>query len=239
MGFRIVRQSITVRFKKIADSNRDRKRFWHVRCPQAIAPIWCISKLGHRTTSCFRTVLQIVDILLDFLSMRPTIEISPPIELRIEWADSQGSVTASWLPAHLNCEDNCLKLQSAWLGISQYECWGSLCVPSCPLWLEPFEDAAGTRSAADIVTIHNRNQPAVSFPVASFYVENFGCRAAQADGGAASNNSSANSDWHALSLRIKLNPVVLNTCTVTASAEQDARSTIRRVHREILIARSS
>src|SRR5208337_4044085 len=29
-----------------------------------------------------------------------TIEISPPIPVRIEWADSQGRVTASWLAAH-------------------------------------------------------------------------------------------------------------------------------------------
>jgi len=28
------------------------------------------------------------------------MEVSPPILVRIEWADSQGSVTASWLAAH-------------------------------------------------------------------------------------------------------------------------------------------
>jgi hypothetical protein len=28
------------------------------------------------------------------------MEASPPIPVRIEWADSQGRVTASWLPAH-------------------------------------------------------------------------------------------------------------------------------------------
>lgn len=28
------------------------------------------------------------------------MEVSPPIPVRIEWADSQGSVTASWLAAH-------------------------------------------------------------------------------------------------------------------------------------------
>jgi hypothetical protein len=28
--------------------------------------------------------------------------ISPPIRFRIEWADSQGKVTASWLAAHFN-----------------------------------------------------------------------------------------------------------------------------------------
>ncbi len=29
-----------------------------------------------------------------------TMEVSPPIPVRIEWADSQGNVTASWLAAH-------------------------------------------------------------------------------------------------------------------------------------------
>jgi len=28
------------------------------------------------------------------------MEVSPPIPVRIEWADSQGNVTASWLAAH-------------------------------------------------------------------------------------------------------------------------------------------
>jgi hypothetical protein len=28
--------------------------------------------------------------------------VSPPIRFRIEWADSQGKVTASWLAAHFN-----------------------------------------------------------------------------------------------------------------------------------------
>jgi hypothetical protein len=30
--------------------------------------------------------------------------VSPPIRFRIEWADSQGKVTASWLAAHFNFE---------------------------------------------------------------------------------------------------------------------------------------
>jgi threonylcarbamoyladenosine tRNA methylthiotransferase MtaB len=67
--------------------------------------------------------------------------------------------------------------------------------------------------------------------VASFYVENFGCRAAQADGAAIEQqfrelglDRSKSSHQAAI--------VVLNTCTVTASADQDARSAIRRVHRE-------
>jgi threonylcarbamoyladenosine tRNA methylthiotransferase MtaB len=66
--------------------------------------------------------------------------------------------------------------------------------------------------------------------VASFYIENFGCRATQADGAAieqqfrergherASNPATA--QW-----------VILNTCAVTTAAEQDARAAIRRVRR--------
>ncbi len=67
--------------------------------------------------------------------------------------------------------------------------------------------------------------------MASFYVENFGCRAAQADGAA------IEQQFRELGLDRSKSPhqaaiVVLNTCTVTASADQDARSTIRRVNRE-------
>lgn len=65
----------------------------------------------------------------------------------------------------------------------------------------------------------------------SFYVENFGCRATQADGAAIEQQfrerglSRANDPSTA-------QLVVLNTCAVTASAEQDARAAIRRVKRE-------
>src|SRR5262249_51944856 len=38
--------------------------------------------------------------VLDNQSEGSTIELSPPIRFRIEWADSQGKVTASWLAAH-------------------------------------------------------------------------------------------------------------------------------------------
>jgi len=30
------------------------------------------------------------------------MDLSPPIPFRIEWADSQGKVTASWLAAHFS-----------------------------------------------------------------------------------------------------------------------------------------
>ncbi len=67
--------------------------------------------------------------------------------------------------------------------------------------------------------------------MASFYVENFGCRATQADGAA------IEEQFRQLGVDQADHPnrarfVVLNTCAVTASAEQDARSAIRRVRRE-------
>jgi len=67
--------------------------------------------------------------------------------------------------------------------------------------------------------------------VATYFVENFGCRATQADGAAIERQlldrglARAGSPGEA-------EVVVLNTCTVTASADQDARSAIRRIHRE-------
>jgi threonylcarbamoyladenosine tRNA methylthiotransferase MtaB len=66
---------------------------------------------------------------------------------------------------------------------------------------------------------------------ASFYVENFGCRATQADGAAIERqfeeHGLARADAPARS-----EIVILNTCTVTAAADQDARAAIRRIHRE-------
>jgi len=66
---------------------------------------------------------------------------------------------------------------------------------------------------------------------ASFYVENFGCRATQADGAAIERQFQeyglARADVPA-----QAEIVVLNSCTVTAAADQDARAAIRRIHRE-------
>ena len=64
----------------------------------------------------------------------------------------------------------------------------------------------------------------------SFYIENFGCRASQADG----------ATLHGQLANRGLNPgspatadyIVLNTCTVTASADQEARATLRRIRRQ-------
>jgi threonylcarbamoyladenosine tRNA methylthiotransferase MtaB len=64
-----------------------------------------------------------------------------------------------------------------------------------------------------------------------FFVQNFGCRATQADG-AALEAQLADRGLAASEARENADLVVLNTCTVTAEADSDARSTIRRVHRE-------
>jgi len=67
--------------------------------------------------------------------------------------------------------------------------------------------------------------------VPGFHVHNFGCRATQADGSAI--------ERQLLDLGLSraagaetADVVILNTCTVTAAADQDARAAIRRIHRE-------
>ena len=67
--------------------------------------------------------------------------------------------------------------------------------------------------------------------MASFYVQNFGCRATQADGAA------IEQQFRQRGLEQASNPgaaewLVLNTCAVTAAAEQDARAAIRRAQRQ-------
>jgi threonylcarbamoyladenosine tRNA methylthiotransferase MtaB len=63
-----------------------------------------------------------------------------------------------------------------------------------------------------------------------FSVKSFGCRASQADGAAIA------TDLEARGLEAvgttAANLVVINTCTVTAEADQDARKIVRRIHRE-------
>src|ERR1041385_4198798 len=68
-------------------------------------------------------------------------------------------------------------------------------------------------------------------PLETFFVQNFGCRASQADG-AALHAGLADKGMRAAGERPEADLVVLNTCTVTASADYDIRQTIRRVHRE-------
>jgi threonylcarbamoyladenosine tRNA methylthiotransferase MtaB len=66
--------------------------------------------------------------------------------------------------------------------------------------------------------------------VGGYYLENFGCRATQADGGAIErellDRGMSRSDLRSAEVAI------LNTCTVTAAADADARAAIRRIHRE-------
>jgi threonylcarbamoyladenosine tRNA methylthiotransferase MtaB len=67
--------------------------------------------------------------------------------------------------------------------------------------------------------------------VGRYYVQNFGCRAAQADGAALESMLAARGLDPAAE-RAGADLVVLNTCTVTSAADEDVRQTIRRVHRE-------
>ncbi len=68
-------------------------------------------------------------------------------------------------------------------------------------------------------------------PVGTFFVENFGCRATQADGAAIERDLLQKGLTRA-DESTQAEFVVLNTCTVTNSADHDARATIRRIHRE-------
>src|ERR1700682_4002242 len=67
--------------------------------------------------------------------------------------------------------------------------------------------------------------------MARFFVQNFGCRATQADG-AALEAQLATRGLESTVARRKADFVILNTSTVTASADEDVRQTVRRVHRE-------
>jgi threonylcarbamoyladenosine tRNA methylthiotransferase MtaB len=66
--------------------------------------------------------------------------------------------------------------------------------------------------------------------VSSFHVHNFGCRASQADGAAIESALLGQGMCPASVDEAEL--VVLNTCTVTALADQDVRKAVHRVHRE-------
>jgi threonylcarbamoyladenosine tRNA methylthiotransferase MtaB len=67
--------------------------------------------------------------------------------------------------------------------------------------------------------------------VPGYYVENFGCRATQADGAALERQFEEQGLSRAASPK-QASVVVLNTCTVTTGADQDARAAIRRVRRQ-------
>jgi threonylcarbamoyladenosine tRNA methylthiotransferase MtaB len=63
----------------------------------------------------------------------------------------------------------------------------------------------------------------------AFHIENFGCRAARADGEAVGERLRA--AGHCDGEAIEADVVVVNTCSVTAEADREARAYIRRAHR--------
>ena len=65
----------------------------------------------------------------------------------------------------------------------------------------------------------------------TFHVENFGCRATQADGATLETLLKSQGLQNAPT-RNAAELVILNTCTVTAAADADLRTTVRRIHRE-------
>jgi threonylcarbamoyladenosine tRNA methylthiotransferase MtaB len=64
--------------------------------------------------------------------------------------------------------------------------------------------------------------------VPSFFIENFGCRASQADGAAIARQFADRGLVSATGDTAQI--VVLNTCTVTADADRAARAAVRRIH---------
>jgi threonylcarbamoyladenosine tRNA methylthiotransferase MtaB len=80
---------------------------------------------------------------------------------------------------------------------------------------------------ANRVPLNNRYDNTVG----GYYIENFGCRAAQADGSAIERQLSARG-MHRANAAAEAKLVVLNTCTVTAAADQDARAAVRRILRQ-------
>jgi len=66
--------------------------------------------------------------------------------------------------------------------------------------------------------------------VGTFFIQNFGCRATQADGAAI--ESSLLGEGLEQASREDADLVILNSCTVTSAADQDVRHAINRVRRE-------
>lgn len=73
---------------------------------------------------------------------------------------------------------------------------------------------------------HNSISPTVQF----FHVQNFGCRASQADG-AAIETSLIRLGLEPASSAQRASLIVLNTCTVTSAADDDVRQAVRRAQR--------
>jgi threonylcarbamoyladenosine tRNA methylthiotransferase MtaB len=66
--------------------------------------------------------------------------------------------------------------------------------------------------------------------MATFSLENFGCRATEADA-AAMRRALRSAGWTMLEQHASADVVVLNTCTVTSSADSQARDAVRKIHR--------
>jgi threonylcarbamoyladenosine tRNA methylthiotransferase MtaB len=64
-----------------------------------------------------------------------------------------------------------------------------------------------------------------------FFVKNFGCRASQADGAAIEAGLAARG-FSSAATAADAGLIVLNTCTVTATADDEVRQTVRRLHRD-------
>jgi threonylcarbamoyladenosine tRNA methylthiotransferase MtaB len=64
-----------------------------------------------------------------------------------------------------------------------------------------------------------------------FFIQNFGCRATQADGAALQGLLERQGLAEAAEAQ-SADLIILNTCTVTAAADEDVRKSIHRVHRE-------
>ena len=69
----------------------------------------------------------------------------------------------------------------------------------------------------------------------TYHVQNFGCRATQADGAAIERQFQTRGLVPAPAAQASL--IILNTCTVTNSADQDARAAVRRIQRQNPLAR--
>jgi threonylcarbamoyladenosine tRNA methylthiotransferase MtaB len=77
---------------------------------------------------------------------------------------------------------------------------------------------------------HTSDSAKLASVASTFHIENFGCRAARADGEAVAallRNSGATE-----SLPAEADVVIVNTCSVTAEADREARAYIRRTHRQ-------
>ena len=67
--------------------------------------------------------------------------------------------------------------------------------------------------------------------MSSFSILNFGCRANQADG-AALQKQMLDEGWQEASEPGNCDIALLNTCTVTATADAELRKVVRRIHRQ-------